>query len=364
MLSQKTLDGFKLKKPKPLQAGDTVAIVSLSSGILGDVKGRHYIEIGCKRLESFGLKTVFMPNCLRGTDYIEKHPEERANDLKMAFGDDRISGIICAIGGNDTFLTLPYLLDDEEFRKSVIEKPKVFTGYSDTTINHLMFYKLGLQTYYGFSFINDFSEMGCAMLPYTKTYFLQLFENELNYTIRPSKYWYEERDDFTSNAIGTERNKHKEKRGFDLISGSCRFKGRLLGGCLDSLYDALTGAITPGMEKVINNYNIIPETIEWKDKIVFLESSQGNVSKELFSKQIKCLKKTGMFKDCSGMLFGKMQNDKDNSIVRDILMEELLELSIPIMININFGHAYPRCMLPYGAFAEVDATLNSIKINA
>ncbi len=52
-------------KPKALEKGDKVAIVSLSSGILGEDFCKHQIEIGVKRLEDFGLKPVFMDNSLK-----------------------------------------------------------------------------------------------------------------------------------------------------------------------------------------------------------------------------------------------------------------------------------------------------------
>ncbi|MGE5677620.1 MAG: LD-carboxypeptidase, partial [Pseudomonadota bacterium] len=126
-----------MNKPKALVKGDRVAIVSLSSGMLGEEFNRHEVARGLKRLEEFGLEAVFMPNSLKGIEYLKKHPEARAQDLKEAFMDDSIKGIICAIGGDDTYRLLPYLMEDEEFKRKVAEKPKLFTGYSDTTINHL-----------------------------------------------------------------------------------------------------------------------------------------------------------------------------------------------------------------------------------
>lgn len=43
--------------------------------------------------------------------------------------DDSIAGIICAIGGDDTYRLLPYLLEDEEFIDAVHKSPKLFTGF-------------------------------------------------------------------------------------------------------------------------------------------------------------------------------------------------------------------------------------------
>ena len=102
-------------KPKCLQKGDKVAIVSLSRGLLGEPFIPHELELGVKRIKELGLVPVIMPNALKGMEYLEKHPEDRAHDLKEAFKDDSIKGIITAIGGDDTFKTVPYLMEDEEF---------------------------------------------------------------------------------------------------------------------------------------------------------------------------------------------------------------------------------------------------------
>ncbi len=53
-----------------LKKGDKVAIVSLSSGMLGEDFCRHNIEIGVKRLKAYGLEPVFMPNALKGIKYL------------------------------------------------------------------------------------------------------------------------------------------------------------------------------------------------------------------------------------------------------------------------------------------------------
>ena len=88
-----------MKYAEKLKKGDKVAIVSLSSGMLGEEFCSHNIEIGVKRLKEYGLLPVFMPNARKGITYLKAHPEARAQDLKDAFFDDSIRGIICAIGG-------------------------------------------------------------------------------------------------------------------------------------------------------------------------------------------------------------------------------------------------------------------------
>ena len=136
-------------KPKKLQKGDKIAIVSLSSGVLGEDFCRHELEIALNRLKCYGLIPVVMPNALKGIEYLKNHPEKRADDLKSAFSDKDIQAVICSIGGDDAYKLTPYLMNDKEFIENVRKHPKIFTGFSDTTINHMMFHKIGMSTFYG-----------------------------------------------------------------------------------------------------------------------------------------------------------------------------------------------------------------------
>ena len=339
---------------RKLRKGDKVAIVSLSSGMLGEEFCSHNIEIGVKRLKEYGLEPVFMPNALKGIEYLQSHPEARAKDLKDAFLDDSIAGIICAIGGDDTYRLLPYLMEDDEFIKAVEKHPKLFTGFSDTTINHLMFYKLGLSTYYGPSFICDLGEIANEMLPYTKEAFEGYLEDNEFDEIVSSDIWYEEREDFSRAAIGTDRITHKEERGFELLQGSEVFQGALLGGCLDSFYDILTNTRYEDEKEVYEKYDLFPDKEEWNGKILFIETSEEKPTPELFEKEIVLLKDRGLFDVINGVLVGKPQDEVYYQEYKDILIKVIDNEKLPIVYNVNFGHATPRCALPYGVVAKVD----------
>lgn len=345
-------------KPKALKKGDKVAIVSLSSGLLGENFMKHQLELGIKRIKEFGLEPVIMPNALKGIEYIKNHPEARAKDLKDAFCDEAIKGIICAIGGDDTYKTLPYLLEDKEFIDAVKNNPKIFTGFSDTTINHMMFYKLGLVTYYGPSFITDLAELDIEMLPYTKKAFMNFFENNYEVVIESSDVWYEERKDFT---IGTSRIKHKEKRGYEVLQGKGKVRGRFLGGCLESLCDILTGYIYDDEKEICERYGIFPSLDEWKDKILFIETCEEKPSPEEFEKELITLKNTGIFDVISGIIVGKPQDEAYYEEYKDVLCNVIGNKDLPILYNVNFGHAYPRCIIPYGIEAEIDLDNKTIK---
>ena len=80
-----------------------IGIVSLSSGVLGESFIKHELKIGLERLNKYGIEVEFLPNALKGMDFIKEHPESRAKDLVEAFKDDSIDMILCAIGGLDTY---------------------------------------------------------------------------------------------------------------------------------------------------------------------------------------------------------------------------------------------------------------------
>lgn len=349
-------------KPSCLKRGDKVAIVSLSSGLLGESFSKHEIPLGIKRLKEFGLEPVFMPHALKSIEFVKEHPKLRAQDLKDAFMTDEIKGIVCAIGGDDTYRTLPYLLEDEEFVQKVKTQPKLFTGFSDTTINHLMFYKLGMTSFYGPNFICDLAEMEEEMLPYTKRAFEQYFMKNEKTLIPGSDIWYEEREDFSEYQIGTRRNAHKEEHGYEVLQGKGLIQGTLLGGCLESLYDILSGTRYKDEAEVCAKYGLFPSKQEWKDKILFIETCEEQPAPELYEKEVAALKHAGVFESVRGILVGKPQNEKYYEEYKEILCRVVANKELPILYNMNFGHAVPRCVIPYGLEVSVDLEKREVKV--
>lgn len=347
-------------RPEMLRPGDRVAIVSLSDGMLGDPSCAHRIGIGVQRLKSLGLQPVFMPNALRGSDYLAEHPEKRAADLKQAICDPLVKGIICAIGGDDTYRLLPYLMEDSEFREALLSSPKLFTGFSDTTVNHLMFQRLGMQTFYGPCFICDLCEMADEMLPYTEAAFRGYFEDYRTWKIRPSDIWYGERTVFSREAVGTDPIPHREAHGYELLQGCDVFEGELSGGCLESIYDMLTGAHSADERELCQKYRIFPDREEWRGKIMFLETSEEQPDPGTVGKMLAAIGETGAFDVISGILVGKPQDEKYYEEYKKVYSEILGKRDLPILYNVNFGHAYPRAALPYGARARADAAAQTI----
>lgn len=328
-----------------------IGIVSLSSGILGEDFIEHELKIGKERLNKYGIEVEFLPHALKGIEFIKNHPESRANDLLKAFADDSIDMILCAIGGEDTYRLLPYLFDNNELENKV--RQKIFLGFSDTTINHFMLHKVGIKTFYGQAFLPDICELSKEMLPYTKKYFEELITTGKIKEIRPSDGWYQEREDFSENAIGTDMKKYKNT-GFELLRGKPIFRGKILGGCLESIYDMFDNSRFDDTVSLCSKYTLFPKLGDWKNKILLLETSEEKPGADLFRKMIVALKEYGIFDVLSGLLVGKPKNEIYYDEYKKILLEEISNNELSIVYNINIGHATPRCIIPFGVTAQVD----------
>lgn len=340
--------------PNKVKNGGTVGIVSLSKGIMGEPFIQHEVKLVEERLPKvFGLKFKYMDNALKGFDYLAAHPEAKAADLKQAFLDPEVDMVWCAIGGDDTFRTLPYLMNDE-LKEIITKNPKPFFGFSDTTNNHLMFYKLGLATYYGPALLNDIAELSSELLPYTKEWLEKFFRGDKNILVEPSPVWYESRKDFGEDQVGVPAKARDEEHGYEYLYGDGVVEGNLLGGCIESLYEMLAHTRYDDQKEVYTKYQIFPSRDEWKGKIIFLESSEEKPTPEKLHTMLDTLAAQGIFTIAKGLIVGKPKDEQYYDEYKTIYTKLANEYNLPTVFNLNFGHAEPRMILPYGKPMRID----------
>lgn len=335
-------------KPERLKKGDKVAIVSLSSGMLGEKQYLHKYELGKKRLEEkFGLEVVTMPNALKGIEYLRENPEKRAEDLMDAFKDKSIKAIISAIGGEETIRILPYI--DYDVIKN---NPKIFSGFSDTTANHLMLYKAGLISYYGPCILCDFAEY-VDMYDYTENAIRDLWFNpQKKYEIKKCDYWTNEHISWCEENINKSKTRIKDEKGYEIIQGKGKVTGKLLGGCLDAFPIYVGTEIWPSLE-------------EWKDKILFLETSEEMPEPDYIYFYLLNLGAQGIFNVAKGIIVGKPKEEKYYEEYKEVYRKVLKEFGredMPVLYNVNFGHSSPIGIIPYGIECELDVDNKTITL--
>ena len=332
-------------KPKHLNRGDTVAVVSCSKGTLGEPWAIHKLDIAKKRLEEdYGFKVVVMPNALKGIDYLYDHPEARAKDLMDAFKDSNIKAIFNAIGGDDSIRLLPYI-DFDVIRNN----PKIFTGFSDSTSTHMMMYKAGVNSYYGASVMTNFAEY-VKINDYTAKKINDTLINPKDILeIESAPYWYDDEDEkiwWKEDNINKLTQYHKEEIGYEIIQGKGIAEGELLGGCLDVFVELLGTSIWPTKD-------------EWKDKIMFLETSEEDMSKDYLVWILRNFAAQGLFDVIKGIVVGKPARRSKYEPYKEAYLQvvgkEAKHPEIPILFNANFGHAQPIGIIPIGIKCRLDA---------
>ena len=336
-------------KPKRLKRGDKIAIVSLSWGGLGDASLIHKYYIAKERLENdFGLEVMCMPHALKGSEFVAENPRLRAQDLMDAFQDPSVAAVFCAIGGDDTIRTLPYINLD-----TIRNNPKIFMGYSDTTVNHLMMYKAGLVSFYGPSVMCEFGEY-VKMFDYTKKAVEDvLFGTWDEYELLPSPEWTDDNIPWQESNINIPHSMKKDTHGYEIISGKGIVRGHLLGGCIDVFM-------------MMNGTTIWPTLDEWTNAILFFETSEDKPSPDFVVWILRNLAAQGILNVVSGIIVGKPKDEtyyeEYKSAIRQVVVEEEHLADLPIIYNVNIGHAKPIGILPYGIEAELNCNAKTIRL--
>jgi len=340
-----------LLKPARLRPGDKVAAVSLSWG--GPATYPHRYEAGKRQVEDeFGLTVVEMPHTLSDASWLYHNPRARADDWMQAFADPSIAGILSTIGGDDSIRLLPFL-DLDLIRAN----PKVFVGYSDTTVSHLACLKAGIVSFYGPSIMAGFGENG-GMLPYmVDSVRRTLFSSAPAGRIAPNT------EGWTAEFLDWAEPKHQTRRRALTPSTGWRFlqergipRGRLVGGCFEVL-DWLRGtAVWPGPEL-------------WRGAILFLETSEEAPPPCAVLRGLRTYAAMGILQELSGLLFGRpggqlqpaQFEEYDQAISQVIRTEEGL-VDLPVITRMDFGHTDPMFVLPYGVQAEIDCDAQQFTI--
>ncbi len=313
----------------------------------------HRYAAGKRQFEqAFGLELVEMPHTLADGQWIARNPRARADDLMAAFEDDSIRGIVSSIGGEESVRIVPYLRP-EVFRSH----PKVFVGYSDTTVTHLACLSAGLATFYGPAVMAGFAE-NCGMLAYLAEGFRRaVFDPVPLGVLEPNRDgWTAQHLDWGDPANQQRKREQRPCEGWRFLQGRGVHTGHLIGGCLEVL-------------EWLRGTTLWPTREMWSGALLFLETSEeGPLPREL-ARALRNYAFEGVLPNLAGILFGRPGGQIDparfaeyDAALLQVVAEEQGLVDLPIVSGMDFGHTDPFLTLPYGARAAIDCEQRTVRV--
>ncbi len=131
---------LKCVKPAYLSAGDTVALISPAY-----YTPMENVEATANVLRSWGLVPVIGPNVGKIVDgKYAGTVDERASEIRWAFGDPSIKAIICNRGGYGTIQLIDHIPLAE-----LTASPKWLVGFSDISTLHGLLSRAGVVSVHG-----------------------------------------------------------------------------------------------------------------------------------------------------------------------------------------------------------------------
>lgn len=295
--------------PEKLKKGDIIGVVAPSNPIIDE--NIEEIKKAKEIIENFGFKVKFSNNLFSSTNGYSATAEEKAEDINGMFKDKEIKMIWCAKGGENSNSTFEYL-DYELIRKN----PKIICGYSDiTSITNIITEKTGLVTFSG-------------------TNFKTIATDETDYSLK----------EVLKRFVDGNLEFGQTEYGYKTIKSGIA-EGKLIGGNL-----SLTRAMVAGKY-----------SIDFTDKILFLEELGFETDPALVSNYLYYMKQNGVFDKIKGIWIGNYTHESGFKL-EDILLDAIgEEFKGPIIKSENFGHIEKKTVIPIGVKAKID-TNECVKI--
>lgn len=337
----------KIKKAKHLDLGDCIGLVSPASSLAGLVP--HRVKKGTEMIKKLGFNVKIGKNALKVTGHTAGSPKERAQDINDFFKDKSTKAIIAFIGGNHSNQLLKYL-DFCLIRKT----PKIFIGYSDTTVLHLAFYtQANLVTFYGPAVLTQFAE-NPQMIPYTEEYFLKvLTKNDPIGKVYPSENWTDEVLYWFKKEDLTRPRKMKKNNGWQWLKPG-KTQGKILGGCITSMMHLRGTKYWPDFNESILFWEIPESEADFKKG-----ESLANIESYLTDLEL-----SGVFRQIKGMIIGRpfgYTNKQTKSLI-DIIKKATRDYKFPILFGVDIGHSDPIITIPIGVNVKIDSAYNQFEI--
>lgn len=330
---------MQIRYPRPLKAGDRIAITAPSSGVETGHLAR--LEIVLHHLRAQGFEVV-LGNCLQGRQkHVSGTKQARAAEFQKFWFDDSIAAIMPPWGGELLIEILPLL----DFPRLARSTPKWFSGFSDlSTLQFALTLQTGIATLHG----SNLMDLAPSQTDPLTTGLMKAF------TLSPGDVWVQRSSekyqakwiDFVTHPAAplnlTEPTRWRTLRG----EAHAHFHGRIIGGCLDTIA-RLVG--TP--------YGDLRRFKESFDEGVILYFENCEMPPCELTRTLWGLRLAGWFDRLNGILIGR-SNGPDATSAANLSYAEALEsalgdLPFPIIVDADVGHRPPQLSIINGALAEI-----------
>lgn len=293
--------------PERLKKGDKIGVIAPSSPITES--SLEDINNSITLMEASGFEIVFGKNAFKNTLGYGATAKEKAEDINSMFKNPEIKAIFCAKGGANSNSTFEYI--DYEIIK---QNPKILCGFSDSTsITNMITQKTGLVTFNGPTFKS-----------------LTSWETEYAYKQVINKF-----------VLGETELAEEGDKFYTIKEGVS--EGKLIGGNLSLIANLSSGKYS----------------IDFSDKILFIEELAEESDVEMVSNYLYKMKQNEVFDKIKGIWVGNYEGEVP---LEKILLDTLEgEYNFPIIKSNNFGHIDKKQIIPIGTKARID-TNEEIKI--
>lgn len=289
-------------KPNKLKIGDTIGVVVPSNPIIGE--NIEELEQAKRIVERSGFKVKYSKNLFSNTNGYSATAKEKAEDINEMFKDKEVKMIWCAKGGENSNSVFEYL--DYELIKN---NPKIICGYSDiTSITNIITAKTGLVTFSG-------------------TNFKTIATDETDYSYKEAIKRFVD----GSLDLGAESEEY-------MVIKDGIADGELIGGNLSLTKNLVCGKYS----------------IDFTDKILFLEELGFESDPALVSNNLYYMKQNRVFDKIKGLWIGNYEHESNISLEKIILDTIGDEYKFPIIKSNNFGHIETKTIIPIGIKASIN----------
>ena len=316
--------------PPFLKRGDTIGVTAPSYSASEEDDGIRFSNART-RLKEAGYETFLTPDTFGYGEEEERAPAEiRAKELESLFSDDDIRMMISAKGGDYEHEILG-LMDWDLLERN----PKWVQGYSDNT-SFLLKYTVehDVATVY----CGNFGDFGMEPWHRSVSENLSFLEGKL---MEQKSFDYHEAG-FHDRVTQLESIYDDEPTVWHCDDGNVRFKGRLLGGCMDIL----------SMFAADDSLDIRSFQDRYTDDIVWYMETFAMNDDSIIS-MFRKMSDDGWFDRISGFVFGR-ELFYEGKGYKDVISECLSDHDVPIVFDADVGHKAPRMVFVNGMISEFD----------